>query len=227
MPDGEPRCRSTTPPCATSASGRRRSWSLAGKEYGTGSSRDWAAKGPALLGVQGRHRRELRAHPPLATSSAWACCRSCSSAGEGAESLGLDGSRDDLDRRASRRLTPRKTLAVKARQAGRRARSSSSVTARVDTPRSRSTTCSTAASCPTCCARSPGERTPAERPARHAGQRPHCRARAAFGGPRPGLPAALKPKRRTLCPGPLPYAPHPTASSSSRAIPRRAAPRPA
>ena len=25
---------------------------LAGKEYGWGSSRDWAAKGPALLGVQ-------------------------------------------------------------------------------------------------------------------------------------------------------------------------------
>ena len=38
---------------------------LAGKEYGTGSSRDWAAKGTMLLGVQGRDRRELRAHPPL------------------------------------------------------------------------------------------------------------------------------------------------------------------
>ena len=25
---------------------------LAGKEYGSGSSRDWAAKGPALLGVR-------------------------------------------------------------------------------------------------------------------------------------------------------------------------------
>ena len=25
---------------------------LAGKEYGTGSSRDWAAKGPLLLGVR-------------------------------------------------------------------------------------------------------------------------------------------------------------------------------
>ena len=25
---------------------------LAGREYGTGSSRDWAAKGPALLGVR-------------------------------------------------------------------------------------------------------------------------------------------------------------------------------
>ena len=37
---------------------------IAGKEYGSGSSRDWAAKGPALLGVRAVHRRELRAHPP-------------------------------------------------------------------------------------------------------------------------------------------------------------------
>ena len=37
---------------------------LAGKEYGSGSSRDWAAKGTLLLGVQGGDRRELRAHPP-------------------------------------------------------------------------------------------------------------------------------------------------------------------
>ena len=38
---------------------------LAGKEYGSGSSRDWAAKGPNLLGVQRRDRGELRADPPL------------------------------------------------------------------------------------------------------------------------------------------------------------------
>ncbi len=38
---------------------------LAGKEYGSGSSRDWAAKGTALLGRQGRDRRVLRADPPL------------------------------------------------------------------------------------------------------------------------------------------------------------------
>ena len=36
-----------------------------GKEYGTGSSRDWAAKGTLLLGHQGGDRRELRAHPSL------------------------------------------------------------------------------------------------------------------------------------------------------------------
>ena len=38
---------------------------LAGREYGSGSSRDWAAKGTTLLGVQGRHRRVVRADPPL------------------------------------------------------------------------------------------------------------------------------------------------------------------
>ena len=37
---------------------------LAGKEYGTGSSRDWAAKGPLPPGRAGGDRRELRAHPP-------------------------------------------------------------------------------------------------------------------------------------------------------------------
>ena len=37
---------------------------LAGKEYGSGSSRDWAAKGTILLGGARGHRRELRTHPP-------------------------------------------------------------------------------------------------------------------------------------------------------------------
>ena len=36
---------------------------IAGKEYGSGSSRDWAAKGTLLLGVKVVHRRELRADP--------------------------------------------------------------------------------------------------------------------------------------------------------------------
>ena len=38
---------------------------LAGKEYGSGSSRDWAAKGVALLGVKAVIARELRADSPL------------------------------------------------------------------------------------------------------------------------------------------------------------------
>ena len=32
---------------------------IGGKEYGTGSSRDWAAKGTRLLGVQAVSRRKL------------------------------------------------------------------------------------------------------------------------------------------------------------------------
>ena len=38
---------------------------LGGKEYGSGSSRDWAAKGTSLLGVKRGDHRELRAHSPL------------------------------------------------------------------------------------------------------------------------------------------------------------------
>ena len=38
---------------------------IAGREYGSGSSRDWAAKGTALLGVRAVIAAELRAHPPL------------------------------------------------------------------------------------------------------------------------------------------------------------------
>jgi aconitate hydratase len=37
---------------------------LGGKEYGTGSSRDWAAKGHQPAGHQGGHRPVLRTHPP-------------------------------------------------------------------------------------------------------------------------------------------------------------------
>ena len=38
---------------------------LAGTEYGTGSSRDWAAKGTRLAGSKSSGRRELRTNPPL------------------------------------------------------------------------------------------------------------------------------------------------------------------
>ena len=45
------RCRSTTRRCATRHDGTPLVV-IAGKEYGTGSSRDWAAKGTVLLGVR-------------------------------------------------------------------------------------------------------------------------------------------------------------------------------
>ena len=38
---------------------------VAGKEYGTGSSRDWAAKGTRLLGVKAVVAESFEAHPPL------------------------------------------------------------------------------------------------------------------------------------------------------------------
>ncbi len=64
---------------------------LAGKEYGTGSSRDWAAKGPALLGIRAViaqsyeriHRSNLIGMGILPLQFA---------EGESADSLGLDGS---------------------------------------------------------------------------------------------------------------------------------------
>ncbi len=63
---------------------------LAGREYGTGSSRDWAAKGPALLGVRAViaesyeriHRSNLIGMGVLPLQFL---------AGEGREALGLDG----------------------------------------------------------------------------------------------------------------------------------------
>ena len=45
------RCRSTTRRCATRPTACRW-WCIAGTEYGSGSSRDWAAKGTLLLGVR-------------------------------------------------------------------------------------------------------------------------------------------------------------------------------
>ena len=38
---------------------------FAGKEYGTGSSRDWAAKGTALMGVKAVIAESFEAHSPL------------------------------------------------------------------------------------------------------------------------------------------------------------------
>ena len=47
---------------------------FAGKEYGTGSSRDWAAKGTRLL-VCGRSSRRALSASTARTWWAWACCR--------------------------------------------------------------------------------------------------------------------------------------------------------
>lgn len=53
---------------------------IAGKNYGCGSSRDWAAKGVRLLGVRVVVSESL-SESTAPTWSAWAHCRSSSSPG--------------------------------------------------------------------------------------------------------------------------------------------------
>ena len=119
---------------------------LAGKEYGSGSSRDWAAKGTALLGVKAViaesyeriHRSNLIGMGVLPLQYP---------EGQNRESLGLTGDEEftitgitalnDGD-------TPR---TVKVKAGGRR----SSTPASASTPPVRRTTTATAGSCSTSC----------------------------------------------------------------------------
>ncbi len=87
---------------------------LAGKEYGTGSSRDWAAKGPALLGVKaviaGSFERIHRSNLigmgilPLEFKE-----------GEGWQEIGLSGE-EVFDIAVPDEITPRCTIRVTARR---------------------------------------------------------------------------------------------------------------
>jgi aconitate hydratase len=105
---------------------------IAGKEYGTGSSRDWAAKGPYLLGVRAViaesferiHRSNLVGMGvlPLAFKE-----------GQNAESLGLTGHETFDVLGITDDLQPREELVVKAtRENG--TTSTFTVIARLDTP---------------------------------------------------------------------------------------------
>ncbi|BAS27302.1 aconitate hydratase AcnA [Limnochorda pilosa] len=105
---------------------------LAGREYGTGSSRDWAAKGPYLLGVQAAiaesferiHRSNLIGMGILPLQFL---------PGESRESLGLDGTElYDIEGIAGD-LQPGATLSVQARR-GDGSEVRFQVTARIDTP---------------------------------------------------------------------------------------------
>ena len=127
---------------------------LAGKEYGSGSSRDWAAKGTALLGVRAViaesyeriHRSNLIGMGVLPLQYP---------AGENAESLGLDGTETfsitgvtalnegGTPRTVTVTVTGRGRLRVELRGASC-----------ASTPPVRPTTTATAASCSTSCARS-------------------------------------------------------------------------
>lgn len=89
---------------------------LAGKEYGSGSSRDWAAKGPALLGVKAViadnyeriHRSNLVGMGILPMEY---------KKGENADTLGLDGTEVFDISGISEGLSPDKTLKVRAQKA--------------------------------------------------------------------------------------------------------------
>ena len=105
---------------------------LAGKQYGAGSSRDWAAKGPALLGVKAViaesferiHRSNLVGMGILPLEFM---------PGENAEKLGLDGSEVYDIIGISEGLYPGKILTVRARKSDGRV-IEFKVKARLDTP---------------------------------------------------------------------------------------------
>ena len=102
---------------------------LAGSEYGTGSSRDWAAKGTKLLGVRAViaksferiHRSNLVGMGVLPLEF---------DAGEDASTLGLDGR--ETFTIGVENLAPKKRLTVKAASAA--GEKTFTVTARIDTP---------------------------------------------------------------------------------------------
>ncbi len=105
---------------------------LAGKEYGSGSSRDWAAKGPMLLGVRAAlaesferiHRSNLIGMGILPLEFA---------AGQTRESLGLNGEEVFSISGIAAGLLPRMIVTVAAQAAGGSLRQFHAVV-RIDTP---------------------------------------------------------------------------------------------
>ena len=120
---------------------------LAGKEYGSGSSRDWAAKGTALLGVKAViaesyeriHRSNLIGMGVLPLQFP---------EGENAESLGLTGEETFDDQRGHRAERRHHAADGQGHGAGD---VSASTPWSGSTPRARRTTTATAGSCSTCC----------------------------------------------------------------------------
>ncbi|HWP81533.1 MAG TPA: aconitate hydratase AcnA [Bacteroidota bacterium] len=105
---------------------------IAGKEYGSGSSRDWAAKGPRLLGVRAViaesyeriHRSNLIGMGVLPLQF---------EAGQNAKSLGLSGFETYAISGIAEGITPAKKLTVTARSADGSEKKFTAV-ARLDTP---------------------------------------------------------------------------------------------
>jgi aconitate hydratase len=88
---------------------------LAGHQYGSGSSRDWAAKGPFLLGVKAVIARSFeRIH--RSNLVGMGILPLCFKDGEGPEELGLDGS-EAFDMPIHDDVKPGQTLEVTARKA--------------------------------------------------------------------------------------------------------------
>jgi aconitate hydratase len=106
---------------------------LAGREYGSGSSRDWAAKGPLLLGVRAViaetyeriHRSNLVGMGILPLQF---------QPGENVASLGLTGRETFTIQGLSAGLTPQAQLRVTARDDGSGRERAFTVTARLDGP---------------------------------------------------------------------------------------------
>ncbi|MBM3124911.1 MAG: aconitate hydratase AcnA [Chloroflexi bacterium] len=89
---------------------------LAGKEYGTGSSRDWAAKGPMLQGVKAVIAESFeRIHRSNLVGMGVLPLRFLD--GKNAESLGLDGSEVYDIEGLNDRIKPQSEVTVKARKA--------------------------------------------------------------------------------------------------------------
>ena len=104
---------------------------IAGKEYGSGSSRDWAAKGPKLLGVRAViaesyeriHRSNLVGMGILPLEF---------NAGENHETLGLTG-HETFEITGVTSLSPRSAIQVAAKSADGKEKKFTAI-ARVDTP---------------------------------------------------------------------------------------------
>jgi aconitate hydratase len=105
---------------------------LAGKEYGTGSSRDWAAKGTILLGIKAViaesyeriHRSNLVGMGVLPLQF---------NEGVSADSLGLDGS-EIFDIQVTDDLKPRESVRVGARKTNNGEHITFEAVCRIDTP---------------------------------------------------------------------------------------------
>jgi aconitate hydratase len=88
---------------------------IAGKEYGTGSSRDWAAKGPSLQGVKAVIAESFeRIHRSNLVGMGILPLRFME--GQNAESLGLTGDEAFDIEGLSENLAPKSVLTVKAKQ---------------------------------------------------------------------------------------------------------------